>query len=54
MMYPALALSPDGTRLAYVAQERTGRRLHLRSLDRFDSTSLPGTEDAWMPFFSPD
>ena len=29
-------------------------RLHLRSLDTFDSTPLPGTEDASMPFFSPD
>ena len=43
-------LSPDGTRLVYVAQSR----LFLRRLDQATSTELAGTERALIPFFSPD
>ena len=43
-------LSPDGTRLVYVAQSK----LFTRPLDRAISTELPGTEGAQAPFFSPD
>jgi eukaryotic-like serine/threonine-protein kinase len=28
--------------------------LYLRRIDEFDGTPVPGTEDASMPFFSPD
>ncbi len=51
-----LAISPDGTRLAYVANER----LYLRMMDQVDATPIPGTEEggatnhARNPFFSPD
>jgi serine/threonine protein kinase len=45
-----VALSPDGRTLAIPA----GNRLVLRRLDRDEFTSLPGTEDATTPFFSPD
>ena len=45
-----LALSADGTKLAYAAN----RRLYLRSLDSLVATELPGTEGATNPFFSPD
>jgi serine/threonine-protein kinase len=51
----AVVLSPDGTRLALVA---TGtdqkRRIYIRSLDQLQATALAGTENAQMPFFSPD
>ena len=45
-----LALSPDGTRLAYVSE----RRLYLRSLDSLRAVAIPGTEGGSRPFFSPD
>ncbi len=50
-----LAISPDGTRLVYVAVEREGRtRLFMRPLDRFEPTAIAGTEGGSAPFFSPD
>jgi eukaryotic-like serine/threonine-protein kinase len=52
---PPLAISPDGTRLVYVAVQREGRtQLYMRPLDRFESTAIPGTEGGNAPFFSPD
>ena len=52
--FPALALSPLGTHLVYVAQRDAGPRLYLRQLDTFETREIPGTEDALSPFFSPD
>ncbi len=46
-----IALSPDGTAVVYNARHGTTSRLYLRSIDRFESTSLPGTEDALGPPF---
>jgi serine/threonine-protein kinase len=43
-----LDISPDGTRLVYVVNQR----LMLRALDRLDSVQIPGTERAVNPFFS--
>jgi serine/threonine-protein kinase len=43
-------LSPDGTRLVYVSQNR----LFTRRLDQPKATELAGTEGAYAPFFSPD
>jgi len=51
---PALALSPDGTRLVYALERKQGPQLYLRRLDRFDAVPIPGTEGASGPFFSPD
>jgi serine/threonine-protein kinase len=48
------AISPDGTRLAYVAPGPEGQQLHVRSLDSVLVTPLPGTGEAMWPFFSPD
>jgi serine/threonine-protein kinase len=51
----ALALSPDGRRLAYVEAGRDVRRkIYVRELDEFKAKPLPGTEGAASPFFSPD
>ena len=51
----ALALSPDGSRLAYVEEGTDGRRkIYLRELSEFEARPLPGTEGAISPFFSPD
>lgn len=50
----AVALSPDGSVLAYAAEHGGTSQLYLRALDRFDSKPIPGTEGAYGPFFSPD
>ncbi|WP_321477705.1 protein kinase [uncultured Paludibaculum sp.] len=50
---PALALSPDGTQLAYVALMDSGTRICLRDMTTGKVTPLPGTEGAHTPFFSP-
>ena len=52
---PAVVLSPDGTRLAFVASApEQPRRIYVRSLDELQATALPGSENAEAPFFSPD
>jgi Tol biopolymer transport system component/predicted Ser/Thr protein kinase len=51
----AVALSPDGTRLGYVASAPGGPpRLFTRRLDQSKSVELPGTNGAIGPAFSPD
>ena len=51
----AVALSPDGTRLAYVGGSSGGpSRLFTRRLDQSKAVELPGTNGAIGPVFSPD
>jgi eukaryotic-like serine/threonine-protein kinase len=49
-----LALSPDGSMLAFVARHDGVQQLWLRRLAEPDALALPGTEGAQSPFFSPD
>jgi len=50
-----IALSPDGSQLAYVGLGGDGRRaLWMRELDSTSPRELPGTADAENPFWSPD
>ena len=52
---PSLALSPDGTKLAYVGtHENATRQLFLRVMDGTEAKAIAGTEGAYVPFFSPD
>jgi Tol biopolymer transport system component/predicted Ser/Thr protein kinase len=51
---PAVALSSDGTRLAYVARQGGTQQLYLRAMDSLEARSMPGTEGGVSPFFSPD
>jgi serine/threonine-protein kinase len=51
---PALALSADGRRLAYVGQSGTSTQLYLRDLDALDVRPVTGTEGAIHAFFAPD
>jgi Tol biopolymer transport system component len=51
---PAVALSPDGTRLAYVARQSRSQELYLRAMDSLEARLIPGTEGVSSPFFSPD
>jgi Tol biopolymer transport system component/predicted Ser/Thr protein kinase len=51
---PAVALSFDGTHLAYVATQGSAQQLYLRAMDSLESKPIPGTDGAVNPFFSPD
>jgi eukaryotic-like serine/threonine-protein kinase len=53
---PALAASPDGQRIAWVACEGATDTcgISVRALDRLESARLAGTDGAQSPFFSPD
>ncbi len=50
----SFALSPDGRRLAFVADHEGRSSLWVRELDSADARPLPGTERARRPFWSPD
>jgi hypothetical protein len=50
----AIALSPDGTRLAYVASQAGAQQLYVRAMDSMEATPIPDTDGAVAPFFSPD
>jgi serine/threonine protein kinase len=50
----AVAFSPDGTHLAYVARQGNFQQLYLRSMDSLEGRPIPGTEEAVNPFFSAD
>jgi len=49
-----IALSPDGTRLAYVAARGDVSQIYVQSLDQLEAKPIAGTEGASLPFFSPD
>ena len=52
---PAIALSPDGTRLVYAAGSSSiTSQLYVRAMDGLEARPIPGTEGAIYPFFSPD
>jgi Tol biopolymer transport system component len=52
---PPIALSPDGTMLAYsVYGGLLSQELRLRRMDELEAHPLPGTRRASNPFFSPD
>jgi serine/threonine protein kinase len=51
---PAMVLSPDGTRVAFVGVFRGLRQLYTRRLDQFETVPIRGTENANAVFMSPD
>jgi len=51
---PTIAISPDGSTVAYVGQTGATRRLYLRGLDQVEAVEVTGSEGAAVPFFSPD
>ncbi len=52
---PQLAISPDGQRVAFVAEAPRGRpSLWVRTLGDSEAQLLRGTEDAIYPFWKPD
>jgi Tol biopolymer transport system component len=50
----SMALSPDGTRIAFVANQNRVPLLWIRSLGAAELRALSGTEHASFPFWSPD
>jgi Tol biopolymer transport system component len=52
---PFPAISPDGKYLAFEATEGgKEQEIWIRSLDTLEAHPLPGTEKAFLPFWSPD
>jgi len=51
--YP-MAVSPDGSRIAYVAEAEGGAQLYVRELSELEPKAIAGTSGARHPFFSPD
>lgn len=54
---PDVVISPDGTRIVYVAGDEIGggqQRLYMRALDQLEARLLEGLEDPRTPFLSPD
>jgi len=50
-----VVISPDGRMVALVAIDSAGvQRLWIRSIDSLGTRMLPGTEEANLPFWSPD
>jgi len=50
-----LSVSPDGRRVAFVTEAQPGKPvLNMRPLDSSTAQTLPGTETAANPFWSPD
>jgi serine/threonine protein kinase len=48
-------VSPDGQKLAFTARSAEGKwQLWVRSLDSLEAQLLPGTDDPYEPFWSPD
>lgn len=50
----SVAISPDASRIAYVAGHGGTTRLYVRDLSQLEAKPLEGTEGAEHPFFSPD
>jgi Tol biopolymer transport system component len=47
-------VSPDGTTVAFIAPVGGAPRLWIRSLSHDDAHPLPGTDNAYYPFWAPD
>jgi serine/threonine-protein kinase len=52
--YRTVAISPDGTQLAFVGIQSGARQVYLRRLDRIEAVPLRGTDTVTMCFFSTD
>ena len=52
--FPAVAISPAGTHIAYVASIGGPPQLVVRALAESQAVPLAGTNGAFSPFFSPD
>ncbi len=51
---PAVAISPDGSRVVYAATRAGRAQLYLRPIDQLEAKPIQGAEGGQGPFFSPD
>jgi serine/threonine-protein kinase len=51
---PSIAISPDGSHLAYVGGLGEERRIYVRPLEELQSRAIAGTDDSLTVFYSPD
>ncbi|MEJ2085831.1 MAG: hypothetical protein P8Y44_09155 [Acidobacteriota bacterium] len=51
---PIVAISADGSLMAYIEGEGDSGQLYLRHMDSFESIAVEGASEAQSPFFSPD
>ncbi len=54
LLWPCVALSPDGANLVYVSGSGSTQQLYLRAMDSLDARPVSGTEGGYGPFFSLD
>ena len=52
--FRGLGISPDGTQIAYVAEEEGDWQLYVRSLSELESQPIAGFQNPTHPVFSPD
>jgi Tol biopolymer transport system component len=52
--WPAIAVSANGTRMAFAANSASGVQIHVRDFATGLERLIDGTEDGFAPFFSPD
>lgn len=52
--YPSVAVTADGSQIAYVAHHGGMSEIYLRAIGDLNARPVPGTEGADTPFFSPD
>ena len=52
--YEGLAMSRDGRRVAFVARRDGVKQIYVRNLDDAECVVVPGSQNADVPFFSPD
>jgi serine/threonine-protein kinase len=52
--FPAVAISRDGTKIAYVGARGHTTQIFLRRVDHLEPQPLPDSANATSPFFSPD
>jgi serine/threonine protein kinase/Tol biopolymer transport system component len=52
--FPAVTISRDGTKIAYIGARGETTQVFLRAVDHLEPQPLPGTTNATSPFFSPD
>ncbi|MEJ2085697.1 MAG: serine/threonine-protein kinase, partial [Acidobacteriota bacterium] len=51
---PIVAISADGSMMAYIEGDGDSGQLFLRHMDSFESIAVEGASEAQSPFFSPD
>ncbi|HKV98912.1 MAG TPA: protein kinase [Vicinamibacterales bacterium] len=54
IIHPSIAVSDDGSKIAFVGNHKGVDQLYVRPIAEFEPRPVAGTEGASSPFFSPD